>query len=467
MKRTKLLIIVLIIFLACTFSACNLDLSLLRPSSAVPSASPSTAPSPLRPEYSEETSEQCPNGHKLVYHEAKPHCLEDGWEEYVTCENCTEYSTFELIPAIGSHDVRCSESTCPYLGHELLHECSRCGYSLTLNKDERYYVSRLSTSQRAAYEKIYESVMNFETEITFSVGELTADEWRTVLIWALCYDSPELQQIESNWSSTTRTSKGVDYVVAVRPSYQMNYATYKKAMKSVYQTFTSWETELRDKTDYEKALFIHDEIAGSATYDADASYSNSPYGVFGTKRARCEGYTEAFTWAMWAQGIPCLAIVGEAGGEPHSWNAVKLDGEFAFVDITWDLGDSFIIHDFFNVDEASLLKTHDVHEDYEALGYPSCTTLKNNFAVKNGLYFPLGKEDEIDMKLYSALCEGYDKLEGDFFTVELRFESKERAEACFDDVVDTLERWATEEKIQASFTYVKGLSPQICLKIIL
>ena len=36
------------------------------------------------------------------------------------------------------------------------------------------------------------------------------------------------------------------------------------------------------------------------------------------------------------QGIDCKVISGTANGGGHAWNKVKLEGDYYYIDVTWD-----------------------------------------------------------------------------------------------------------------------------------
>jgi hypothetical protein len=50
----------------------------------------------------------------------------------------------------------------------------------------------------------------------------------------------------------------------------------------------------------------------------------------------CQCYAELFYVCMGELGVPCRFISGTAKGESHAWNAIELEGEWYYVDVTWD-----------------------------------------------------------------------------------------------------------------------------------
>jgi hypothetical protein len=73
--------------------------------------------------------------------------------------------------------------------------------------------------------------------------------------------------------------------------------------------------------------------------------SQSPEVVFQTRRGVCAGYSNLFAAMGQAVGEEILALSGEAMAsvredkvEGHAWNAVRIEGEWYLVDVTWDAG---------------------------------------------------------------------------------------------------------------------------------
>lgn len=109
------------------------------------------------------------------------------------------------------------------------------------------------------------------------------------------------------------------------------------------------EKEISDNmSDYEKELAIHDWMTGWSSFDmnvfshapaarAEADNRN-PYGFFINKSAMCHGYSSTFQLFMDMLDIECITVFGTPGsnGVEHSWNMVRLDGDWYCVDTAWD-----------------------------------------------------------------------------------------------------------------------------------
>ncbi len=94
-----------------------------------------------------------------------------------------------------------------------------------------------------------------------------------------------------------------------------------------------------DMSDLEKIKAVHDYLVVNTKYDT-SYYSRSDarnhlYNILNNRIAVCQGYSVAFYVFMNELDIPCSLVSGDAG-EPHAWNGVMINGEWYFMDVTWD-----------------------------------------------------------------------------------------------------------------------------------
>ena len=90
-----------------------------------------------------------------------------------------------------------------------------------------------------------------------------------------------------------------------------------------------------DMTDREKIQVIHNWLIYNATYDL--SYTNyEPDGILLKGNGVCDSYSKAFSMIMDKLGITCEKITGQTSGGSHAWNRVWLDGQWLYLDCTWD-----------------------------------------------------------------------------------------------------------------------------------
>ena len=89
------------------------------------------------------------------------------------------------------------------------------------------------------------------------------------------------------------------------------------------------------ETDFDIALWVHDWLTANARYD----YTYSNYGADGVLlrgTGVCDSYAAAYMHLLTELGLTCKHISGTGNGGSHAWNAVKLDGCWYWIDVTWD-----------------------------------------------------------------------------------------------------------------------------------
>ena len=143
----------------------------------------------------------------------------------------------------------------------------------------------------------------------------------------------------------------------------------------------------KNMSDYEKELAIHDWITDWSSFDYGVfsrssnedfeAGSDTPYGVLINRSAMCHGYSSTFQLFMDMLNIECITVFGTPGsnGVEHSWNMVKLDGEWYCVDTAWDdpIGGS-PGHSYFNVTSEYLRRGSIHHWDENSVPEATSTT---------------------------------------------------------------------------------------------
>ena len=86
-------------------------------------------------------------------------------------------------------------------------------------------------------------------------------------------------------------------------------------------------------SDLEKVRTINDYIVNRYEYDYTQK-SISVYSALTTSVAVCQGYSMTAYKMLNYAGVENRIIVGTLKGVPHSWNSVKIDGNWYQLDIT-------------------------------------------------------------------------------------------------------------------------------------
>lgn len=126
-------------------------------------------------------------------------------------------------------------------------------------------------------------------------------------------------------------------------------------------------------TEREKVTAIHDWVCNHTTYDYDGYYTDSipdtsysVSGFFETGKSVCDGYAKTMQMLFDAAGIRNEYISGNVkngasgGAGGHAWNRVYIDGNWLYIDATWDDWDeyNYVGHDCCLVSEERMYEIH-------------------------------------------------------------------------------------------------------------
>jgi len=126
----------------------------------------------------------------------------------------------------------------------------------------------------------------------------------------------------------TTSSKPGQYELGIRAEAPHEAVRQQKTVKDRFAEVTYG---LLSKTDFDKAMEIYQWIYDH--YEYDYSYANNNvYSAFQTGKTACNGYTRMFQGLCSAAGLTCEVIVDGN----HAWNRVVIDGQWRYVDITWN-----------------------------------------------------------------------------------------------------------------------------------
>ena len=177
------------------------------------------------------------------------------------------------------------------------------------------------------------------------------------------------------------------YYLRLNVYIQVSDPNYPSVSDIVSQTVSQSE-EQTDGTEYAKAVWLHDWLIDQMKYDSSLKWSSAESALtrgLGT----CQSYESAYSSLLTKAGIENAETRDTADG--HTWNAVKLDGEWYQVDATWDDSDNNWYgfdqrHLYFGLTDELMTIAHPGHTSiYQADGYGQrSTSLKDNYFVRSG-----------------------------------------------------------------------------------
>ena len=157
--------------------------------------------------------------------------------------------------------------------------------------------------------------------------------------------------------ATKTETKGQENVPATKPaahdasaypaySSSNNYSELTKSYSNVTEDDINTINSILNSiikpgmTETEKIRTVHNWIVCNTTYN-DKYYDrgdsfNHVSNLLNNKTGVCQGYSVTFYIFMKQMGIPCTLVMGKTDNVSHAWNAVKLDVNWYYIDVTWD-----------------------------------------------------------------------------------------------------------------------------------
>ena len=162
------------------------------------------------------------------------------------------------------------------------------------------------------------------------------------------------------------------------------------ARPSVTQIVNNAVAQCRQETngsEYDMTLWLHDWTLDQLEYDHSLNWCSAESGLT-RHQGTCESYQRIYSKLLDAAGI----ANGRITGNGHTWNAVKIDGKWCQMDLTWDdtsdnwYGDLDQRHLYFGLTDELMAIAHSDHTaNYQKDDYAyRSIDLTNNYFVRNG-----------------------------------------------------------------------------------
>ena len=214
-------------------------------------------------------------------------------------------------------------------------------------------------------------------------------------------------------------------------------------------------------SDYEKELAVYKWITANIDFD-DGSLAvipdendkvvDNPHGVLQNHKAVCVGYATTFRLFMQMMDIDCMVV--HDSYLSHTWDLVKLDGEWYHTDIYSD-ADSKGNFSHFNLDDNSMINMQEWNTDF----FPAAEGYKYNYAYMNrveckDIYsIPEQVRAAIDAKTgVVSLDMGKDMSDDAFTVAELIMEQIQNAVASDSRIMNLYWSWMSTEDGDNIFT---------------
>ena len=126
-----------------------------------------------------------------------------------------------------------------------------------------------------------------------------------------------------------QNDKGI-YYLRTMAEVTVNDAARPSVTQIVNDAVDLCRQETND-SEYDMALWLHDWTLDQLEYDHSLNWCSAESGLTRHK-GTCESYQRIYSKLLNAAGI----ANGRITGNGHTWNAVKIDGKWCQMDLTWD-----------------------------------------------------------------------------------------------------------------------------------
>ena len=178
-------------------------------------------------------------------------------------------------------------------------------------------------------------------------------------------------------------------VYYLRLNFNINVLDDKyPSVDSIVQSAVAECNSKTDGSEYAKALWLHDWLLDQLEYDNTLKWSSAESALT-RKLGTCQSYESAYAKLLTAAGIENSETRDTYDG--HTWNAMKLDGQWYQTDCTWDdSSDNWYSFDqrhlYFGLTDELMAIAHPGHSKiYTTDTYKTrSTSLADNYFVRSG-----------------------------------------------------------------------------------
>ena len=221
--------------------------------------------------------------------------------------------------------------------------------SLTVGEDylksnmEMSLYDRLGRSEIELNEpacRIYDAIAKKLDVIDLSDLELKKDDIKPY--WEEAISLDPLIEESYNGIKYTRVFTSQDKLLRLKIKYGVSekeefFERYQKLQSAVLGYLDKVEN---GNSEAEKVVYLHNMLAENVVYAkklSDETYESTAYTAYGALvngSAVCDGYTYAFDLISKYVGLDAMRVSNQEN--THAWNAVKIGGEWYFVDVMCD-----------------------------------------------------------------------------------------------------------------------------------
>lgn len=331
---------------------------------------------------------------------------------------------------------------------------------------------QLSKEEKEFYTVFFNAVSCFEPQIS-DVPKWLTDKTLEKIRDYVNADHPEIFWFKGNY--VFYTNKSSEEITKIELKYCLSKDEAEKRQKEIEDRLSEFESGItNDLADYDVAKIIYKNIIQLVDYDSlslEKESKNSDdkpddlrsiYGVFVNRKAVCAGYAKATQYLMNKYGIECTVVTGTTKKDSnHAWNLIKLEGDYYYLDTTWDdhsntdpekNANSDVTFNYFCVTTDELMKDHTPDT---VLNLPECNSVKCNYYYRSGRILEKYDYQKVSSLVRKEIISGNYTIS--FKCVDKIVYSKLKKDLFDDKRIFDIIKYAnlnTHTRVKSSFSYV-------------
>lgn len=242
------------------------------------------------------------------------------------------------------------------------------------NMEYCFYRESLNKNEKVIYDKILSEIKLMKQNISFkSFCKVDVSK----IYYSVLLDHPSIYYV----GGFKYTFTPLFFQYQLVPEYFMSLNDRKIYDQKLHIIKNELVNKCWKPSKWETILKIHDFLGEEVIYEENRMSSHNILGTLLNKRAVCEGIAKSFKYICDEMGIECILVNGKGrdynnGVLDHSWNKVKINGEWYNIDATFDMKKSncpYVKHDFFMLSDKKFSNTH-----FEDIKFNKVIALKND-----------------------------------------------------------------------------------------
>lgn len=289
--------------------------------------------------------------------------------------------------------------------------------------DEEIAGCAANNAGRYAYETLNESDRRIYNQINLGLNKMTdgvaVDTQNTDTIGRIfqcvMMDHPEIFWV-TGFTYTKYTLGGELVAIGFKGTYPISNDERASRQSAIEQAINTCLSGMPGGDDYSKIKYVYEYIVLNTEYDMNSPDNQNICSVLLNHRSVCQGYAKTMQILLNRAGIMCTLVSGVTaspdGNQNHTWNLVKSGGNYYYVDCTWGdasyrTADGYegsipsISYDYLCITYDQLHRTHTLGTP---VAMPACTSMQDNYFVREGAYFT-GVDEEGLRNLFNRYYE--------------------------------------------------------------